>query len=130
MGTERYPHNDNDLNGCADAINILYTINEFPRDPEIRRKHVEALQSLQDPETGLFTEDTHHPIYTTAHCTAALELFDALPLYKFKAFEEYKTIDGLYGLLEGLDWENHWSLSHQGAGIYASLKLNEETTPE
>lgn len=117
--------------GCADAINILYTINEFPRDLEVRKKHVDVLQSLQDSETGLFTEDTHHPIHTTAHCTAALELFDALPLYKFKALNKYKTIDGLYDLLEGLDWENKpWPESHQGAGIYAALKLNDETTPE
>lgn len=40
--------------GCADAVNILYTINEFPRDFESRRKHIEVLQSLQNPETGLF----------------------------------------------------------------------------
>lgn len=117
--------------GCADAINILYTINEFPRDLSVREKHVKALQSLQDPETGLFREDTHHFIHTTAHCIAALELFDAFPLYKLKALEKYKAPENLIGLLEGLDWENNpWSQSHQGAGIYASMKLNEETDEE
>lgn len=63
--------------GCADAANILYTIGAFPKDVEERKKWVETLQSFQNPKTGLFTEPTHHYIHTTAHCTAALELFDA-----------------------------------------------------
>lgn len=113
--------------GCADAVNILYTINEFPRDIALRQAHINVLQSMQEPDTGLFKEATHHVIHTTAHCTAALELFDALPLYKFKALEKYKTPEGLTALLDGLDWENKpWPQSHQGAGIYAAMKLNEE----
>lgn len=113
--------------GCADAINILYTINEFPRDFRVRENYMKVLQSMQEPETGLFKEDTHHFIHTTAHCTAALELFDAFPLYEFKALGKYKTSEGLTELLDGLDWENNpWSQSHQGAGIYAAMKLNQE----
>ena len=71
--------------GCADAANILYTIGDFPRDPEERKCWVDALQKMQDPETGLFCEKTHHPIHTTAHCSAALELFDVPPLYPMNA---------------------------------------------
>ena len=52
--------------GCADAANLLYTIGEFPSEPEVRAKWIAALQSMQDPQTGLFTEATHHPIHTTA----------------------------------------------------------------
>ena len=59
--------------GVADAANILYTIGEFPSGRE-REEMLGALASMQDPESGLFTEATHHPIHTTAHCTAALEL--------------------------------------------------------
>lgn len=117
--------------GCADAINILYTTNNFVTDSESRKNHVRTLQLMQEPTTGKFEEGTHHFIHTIAHCTAALELFDAKPLYAFKCLDEYKTPEGLIGLLEGLEWENRaWPESHKGAGIYAALKLNDEVDEE
>ena len=117
--------------GCADAANILYTIGEFPRDLEERQAFKDTLQNMQDPKTGLFVEGTHHAIHTTAHCIAALELFDCFPKYKLTALEPYKTKEGLYRFLDGLDWQNMpWSQSHQGAGIYAALTVAEEATPE
>ena len=110
--------------GCADAANILYSIGRFPQCPEKRAKWVEALRSLQDPQTGLFREATHHMIHTTAHCLAALELFDAQPAYPLTALEPYLDKDRMIGLLEGLDWENSpWSQSHRGAGLYASMVI-------
>lgn len=109
--------------GCADAANILYTIGEFPVG-EARRELMDTLASLQDPESGLFTEATHHPIHTTAHCVAAMELFDARPRYPLTALKPYQTVGGLYGLLESLNWTgNPWPQSHQGAGIYAASVL-------
>ena len=57
--------------GCADAMNILYSICEFPRGVH-RDECLAALCSLQNEESGLFLEDTHHPIHTTSHCTAAI----------------------------------------------------------
>ena len=66
--------------GCADAVNILYSINKLPRGDE-REACLKALQSLQHEDTGLFEEHTHHFIHTTAHCIAALELFDAEPIF-------------------------------------------------
>ncbi len=108
--------------GCADAANIYYTIGRFPQKSEERAEWIKALQNMQDKETGLFSEPTHHTIHTTAHCTAALELFDAKPLYKCKAFEKYTTKEGLYDLLENeVDWQNPWPNSHKGAGILPSL---------
>ncbi len=107
--------------GCADAANILYTIGYFPSDPEERKSWVEVLQGLQDEKTGLFTEFTHHPIHTTAHCAGALELFDAKPKYPYYDLEKYKEKENLYALLDGLDWTNPWPQSHQGAGIYAAI---------
>ena len=62
--------------GCADAINILYSINATPKGAE-RDACISALRGLQHKETGLFEENTHHFIHTTAHCIAALEIFDA-----------------------------------------------------
>ena len=65
--------------GCADAANLLYSIGRFPGSAGERLAWVDALRSLQDPGDGLFHEATHHEIHTTAHCVAALELFDARP---------------------------------------------------
>jgi len=108
--------------GCADAANILYTIGKFPRDPKERAEFVRNLQEMQDPVTGQYHEATHHTIHTTAHCTAALELFDAAPLYKCAGFEQYTTKEGLYHLLEvEMPWEKPWPESHRGAGILCSL---------
>ena len=110
--------------GCADAANILYTIGDFPREPEKRVKWVETLQKMQNPETGLFTEATHHTIHTTAHCLAALELFDAQPLYPLTALEKYLDPDALKEFLNGLDWDyTPWPTSHQGAGLYAAMAI-------
>lgn len=106
--------------GCADAANILYTIGRFETDYCEKESAVRELQIFQHKDTGLFQEPTHHTLHTTAHCTAALWLFGAKPLYPFYALEKYKTKEGLYELLESLDWvRNPWPQSHQGAGIYA-----------
>ena len=117
--------------GCADAANILYTVGALPTGEEALAM-VRAMQGLQDPESGLFQSmDAHHPIHTTAHVVAALELFDAKPLYPLRALEEYFTIPGMIGLLETMaPAENPWSISHQGAGIYAAGVITGSVTPE
>ncbi len=110
--------------GCADAANILYMIGLFPSQAGEREKWIAALQNLQHPETGLFVEATHHPIHTTAHCIAALELFEQKAKYPLKDLKPYLEKEKLYQLLNGLDWlENPWTASHQGAGIFAALVL-------
>ena len=104
--------------GCADAMNILYTINEFPVGEEMEACLL-ALQNLQNPETGLFEEATHHFMHTTAHCAAAIELFDAQPKYPQKTTLKYFTKDGVKALLDSLRWqEAPWRDSHEGAGVY------------
>ena len=110
--------------GCADAANILYTIGDFPSESSEREKWIEVLSSLQKKDTGLFVESTHHFIHTTAHVTAALELFDKKPAYPMTDLLKYTDKEELYSLLEGLDWsKDPWSQSHRGAGIYAALVL-------
>ena len=110
--------------GCADAANLLYTIGNFERDPQRRAESIAVMQAMQDPETGLFHESTHHPIHTTAHVLAALELFDAGPLHPAYALEEYRDISKMRAFLDALDWEGEpWGQSHRGAGLYAALRL-------
>ena len=116
--------------GCADAANIRYILGELPRDAQERQACVAALQNFQHPDTGLFWEPTHHTLHCTAHCTAALELFDVRPKYKMKGLDPYRTVDGLYALLEGLRWETDpWRDSHEGAGTFASMILTGDATP-
>lgn len=109
--------------GVADAANILYTIGYFPQDTAEREGFIKVLSDMQNPETGMYSEPTHHTFHTTAHCTAALELFDAHPLYKCKALAPYTEKDALYKLLEeGIRWEDQpWRDSHIGAGLLPSL---------
>ena len=112
--------------GCADAANLLYTLNKFPSGPVQWSSWVETLQSLQNPADGFFYEPTHHPIHTTAHCTAALELFDARPVFPIYALKDLLDVKSMQEFLDALDWTgNPWGASHQGAGMYAGLVLSD-----
>lgn len=113
--------------GVADAANILYTIGWFPESPDERAGWVAQIRDLQEPASGMFREATHHPIHTTAHCLAALELFDARPLHPLTELRSYREIAAMEAFLDGLDWVNKpWPQSHQGAGLYASLVIARE----
>ena len=109
----------------ADAANIFYTIGDFPSEPAERESWVAVFRGLQDKETGLFLEATHHEFHTTAHCVAALELFDARPTHYLTALSTIaKSIQWMTAYLEALDWKGQpWAASHQGAGFYAALTL-------
>jgi hypothetical protein len=116
--------------GCSDAANVLYTIGSFPRDLAERAGFVAAMHALQEPGSGLYRENTHHPIHTTAHCLAALELFDAGPAHPLTALATQATPDGIRTFLDQLDWQSMpWQASHQGAGVYAALMLAGEGSP-
>ena len=113
--------------GVADAANLYYTLNAMPADRTVREGFVKALQQLQDPADCLWHEATHHPYHTTAHCVAALELFDARPLYPLRGLDVYRTESGIVELLESLDWCGEpWNQSHRGAGVFAALLLVDE----
>lgn len=117
MGTNSY--------GCADAANILYTLGQLPGDPVLRHAHVTTLQGLQDPKTGHFPEPTHHDIHTTAHCVAALELFDAKPLHPLHELLPYRDIQTFFDWMEREDWLHLGRMAHVGAGLFAALVLTE-----
>jgi hypothetical protein len=110
--------------GCADAANMLYTLGYFPRDIEERACFVRVLQSMQKPN-GCFEEATHHTLHTTAHCIAALELFDAAPALPLTYhMEHFGTPEQVVEFLETRDWSGDpWDQSHQGAGFYAAMAL-------
>ena len=110
--------------GCADAANLLYTIDRFPREAGERTGFTNALRALQSADTGLFHEETHHPIHTTAHCLAALELFDAGPAVPLRGLADLREPDAMRSFLAGLDWRGDpWRASHRGAGLYAALVI-------
>ena len=116
--------------GCADAANLLYMLGRFPRVVNEREEWIEAMQEMQDKESGLFHEKTHHPLHTTAHVTAALELFDAAPKYRPTAALPCLEEGGFERLMDSLNWKTPWPQSHQGAGIYVILNLCGEATKE
>ena len=79
---------------------------------------------MQNPQTGLYFEGTHHTIHTTAHCIAALELFDASTLYPLTELLKYLNYEEMAVFLAGLDWGNNpWNNSHQGAGLAAAFMI-------
>jgi len=115
--------------GCADAVNILYTLDRMPTDVAERSTLRQSLQALQDVETGLFYEATHHPIHTTAHCVAALELLNTGPTHPVNALEGLALPGAVGTFLEGLDWRGDpWRASHQGAGLFAVLTATRRVT--
>ena len=125
---KRYNDGENVPNpyGCADAANILYSICRFPSSEAERGAFAAAMRGMQDERTGLFSESTHHPIHTTAHVTAALELFEAKPLYPMTELLKYSGKPELVSFLDSLDWlRDPWSQSHRGAGLFASLTLTD-----
>lgn len=117
--------------GCADAANILYTLGHFPSEQKERDAWVQTLQKMQDTESGLFHENTHHTYHVTAHCAAALELFDARPLHPLRALEYLDSPGALEQFLTGLAWvTGPWNASHQGAGVFAARVICGEASAD
>jgi len=115
--------------GCADAANLLWTLDRFPADAGERAAWVSALQGLQEPEGGFFREPTHHEIHTTAHCVASLELFDARPRHALAGLAGLEVPGALERFLDGLDWrDDPWLASHRGAGVYAARTIAGEAS--
>jgi len=109
--------------GTADAANIFYSVGCRPGAAE-RSPWVDVLSAMQDPATGFFREATHHPFHTTAHCIAALELFDARPCHPLSEMHPLRFGTALEAFLDSLEWTwNPWGESHRGAGLYAALVL-------
>ena len=67
-------------------------------------------------------------IHTTAHCIAALELFDAKPLHKLKDLRFYTDPEErCEASSPDLEWRgNPWRESHRGAGLFAAMVIAEE----
>lgn len=129
--TSGVPDKDHGVNpyGCADAINILSTLQRLPPNRAELDAATVTLQQMQGDD-GLFHESTHHPIHCTAHCIAALDLLLAKPLRPITALAEWTDPARVGEFMEALPWrDNPWSGSHRGAGIYAALHLAGDVTP-
>ena len=110
--------------GCANAVNILYTIGALPDAGDERQAMVRVLQAFQDAETGLFVNPGNYETHTTAFLAGAMDLLGAKPLYTAEAFRKYESKEALFRFMDEIDWaENPWLGSHLGAGIYASMLL-------
>lgn len=117
--------------GCANAVNILYTINELPGAVSEREEFIKVLQEFQNTDNGLFENPGNYPTHTTAFVSGALNLLDAEPLYTAKDFEKYGTKEGLFEFMDSIDWaKNPWVGAHLGAGIYASMLLTKTAGDE
>lgn len=117
--------------GCANAVNILYTIGALPEQPEERQAMVEVLQRFQEEDSGLFVSPENYETHTTAFVSGALKLLDARPLHRARAFGKYLDRDALFAFMDAIDWPcNPWLGSHLGAGLYASMLLTGMSTDE
>lgn len=115
--------------GCANAVNILYTIGALPEDLKQKQDLVEVLQAFQQPDNGLFVNPGNYETHTTAFVSGALALLGTKPLYQAEGFRQYESPEALAQFMEGIDWANApWLGSHLGAGIYASMLLTGTST--
>jgi len=115
--------------GCANAVNILYTIGALPDDVVQRQAFVRVLQGFQDPQSGLFVNPGNYETHTTAFVSGALALLGAKPLYHAEALRKYESPEALASFMENIDWAKApWLGSHLGAGIYASMVLTDTAT--
>ena len=110
--------------GCANAVNILYTIGALPTDLAEKQAFARVLQAFQDPRSGLFVNPGNYETHTTAFVSGALELLGAKPLHQAEGFRQYASPEALAKFMDAIDWANApWLGSHLGAGIYASMVL-------
>lgn len=129
---ERFLHADKqagrtDVYGTADAANLLYTVNGMPELEADKAAWVKELQSFQEQGSGMFRRLYHNELHSAAFAISALELFDGKPLYPLQQFAAYRSKEGLYELLEQLDWvQQPWGESQKGSGVFASLVLAQE----
>ncbi len=116
--------------GCANAVNILYTIGSLPEGEE-RNAMAEVLRRFQNGESGLFVNPGNYETHTTAFVSGALRLLDVKPLHRARDFEKYLDKEALFAFMDAIDWPcNPWLGSHLGAGLYASMLLTGTSTDE
>jgi len=120
-----------DAYSSADAADICYTIGILPLEAAAREEWAAVLQSFQEPESGLFSDPSHHTDHTTAYAIAALELLDARPVFRLTAYDKLKSQGAIESFLDNLDWENNpWQVGHRGAGVASSLAITWEAGKE
>lgn len=117
--------------GCTAAVNILYMTGGLPKSYSGRLKYIKAIQSLQNPDTGLFAEEKNEPFHTTGMCAAALDMLDSHPLYPLTAMLELKNSDKLNEYMEHETIENKpLTASLHIGGLYAAFENSGEADDE
>ncbi|GGX97154.1 hypothetical protein GJV26_03310 [Massilia dura] len=109
--------------GSAAAACILYTASRLPGHTPERYAFVSFLRAGQSQRSGMFSDQYHNTTHATAYLLAALDLFDAGPVYPLHELQQLASPGGIEGLLAGLDWRKPWGASHYGAGAFAALFL-------
>ena len=125
-----YDHTVPDAYGCAGAANIAYMLGQIPANADQRASWVDQLQQFQDPATGVFVDATHSDEHTTAHVTAALELFEARPAHPLTFLRPIHDPAALRSYLDRLDWDRPWPASHNAAGTASALTITGEVGPD
>lgn len=111
------------------AAHILYTINRFPGEITERQAWIQALQSLQDPETGLCPLDGFHPVASTAWTVSALALFDTRVRHSLVELEPLKKLHALAEYLDLLNWRDQpLTEALRGSGVYTTLVFSGEVS--
>lgn len=128
-GYARYPGGCDNEYGIADALNILYTIDELPERAELDSL-VDRLKNFQSAETGLFDEGSHHPFHCTAHCLAGIALVGEMARFRVSALDKYLEPSAIVDLLSTLEWNTTDLSGHIGAGVYSIFYLTRSITPE
>ncbi|MEM9802435.1 MAG: hypothetical protein AAGA20_19055 [Planctomycetota bacterium] len=107
--------------GCADAVHLLVTVGDVDGPDE---RLAEAVRRHQGAD-GLFREETHHELHTTAHCLAALALLDARARWPIESVAA--SAENVEAFLDGLAWaDDPWRASHRGAGLWSALTIADE----
>lgn len=117
--------------GCSDAVKILYMLNKLPKSCDERDKYISAIQSLQNPETGMFEESTHDPFHTTAYCITVLAILGSYPKYPLSDMLKLKDMGSMTEFMSNQPWSKEPCLtSHRISGLYASLELTDNIDDE
>lgn len=120
---------DSYICGCTDAVNIMYILNKLPKSYSARSKYIKIIQALQNPDTGLFHNNSDDDYYFTAYCAAALELLNARTLYPIKEMEVLADTKPFMDFVKEQPWSREpQTAAYRTSAVHASLSSCESET--
>jgi hypothetical protein len=113
-----------DPTASAAALNVLYMLDQLPRDHTRREEWVNTLQDFQDEENGLFDQGPHG-LCITAACNSALHSLGHAPRTPVVEVENKQHIQQMISFLQELEWCNKpEAAAKKMAAVYSILVLN------